>query len=115
MFLSFSPTNAAELFLFESDGCEWCEAWDEEIGSTYHLTEVGKRAPIKRFDVDDPLPKGLQIFKTVVFSPTFVLVENGVEIGRIVGYIGEYQFWALLEGLIKKTPLSGKLKPEKEF
>jgi hypothetical protein len=40
----------------------------------------------------------------VRYTPTFVLVDRGREIGRIVGYPGEDFFWELLAGLIKKLP-----------
>ena len=34
------------------------------------------------------------------FTPTFVLVDDGREIGRIEGYPGEDFFWGLLERLL---------------
>ena len=37
------------------------------------------------------------------FTPVFVLIDNGREIGRIRGYPGE-SFWGLLANLIAKLP-----------
>ena len=107
--------RAAELFIFESGGCEWCESWEEDIGKTFHLTDIGQRLPLRRLDIDDPIPAPFKHFKAIVFSPTFVLVEDGVEIGRIVGYIGEYQFWTLLEQLIQKVPTPKEKRGKASF
>jgi len=42
----------------------------------------------------------------VMYTPTFVLLNNGREIGRITGYPGEDHFWGLLEELIVKMEAS---------
>jgi hypothetical protein len=38
------------------------------------------------------------------YSPTFVLAQDGQEIGRIEGYPGEAFFWGLLERLLEQLP-----------
>ena len=38
------------------------------------------------------------------FTPVFVLIDNGREIGRIRGYPGEDHFWGLLGTLLAKLP-----------
>jgi len=93
---------AAELVMFERQGCEWCEAWDEEIAPIYPKTVEAKIAPLRRVDMDDPVPASFQDLKAVIYSPTFVLMNQGREIGRIVGYAGPDFFWAQLEELLKK-------------
>jgi hypothetical protein len=47
-----------------------------------------------------PLPEGVTLSAPAVFTPTFVLLADGVEAGRIEGYPGEDFFWPLLSGLI---------------
>ncbi len=94
--------SAAELVMFESQACPWCEAWDEEIGEIYRLTDEARIAPLRRVDIDDPLPEDLGGIRAVVYTPTFVLVEDGKEIGRILGYPGENFFWGLLGIELKK-------------
>jgi len=96
--------RAAELVMVEQLGCEWCEAWDAEVGVVYDRTPEGKRAPLRRIDIHDPLPRDLRHIKGLVFTPTFVLVEGGKEIGRIRGYPGEDFFWGLLGQLLEKLP-----------
>lgn len=96
-----SPLWAAELFMVETPGCHYCIQWKEEIGPIYPKTAAGKFAPLQQIDIDDPLPDGLSFARKVVYTPTFVLVEEGQEIGRIEGYPGEDFFWGLLEMMLK--------------
>lgn len=99
-----SGVSAAELVMFESRACPWCEAWDEEIGGIYPLTDEARIAPLRRVDADDPLPEDLAGVRAVIYTPTFVLVQDGVEVGRILGYPGEDFFWGLLAMELEKLP-----------
>ena len=80
---------AATLIMYEQDYCEWCEQWHDDIGVVYHKTTEGKRAPLRRVDIHDTIPEDIAHIKVERFTPTFVLIENGEEIGRIRGYPGE--------------------------
>lgn len=110
-FVAISPVSAqsaAELIMFEEEGCPWCELWREEVGVIYSKTKEGKIAPVREVDISDPLPDDLKFLVKGRFTPTFVLIENGKEIGRIRGYPGESFFWGLLAQLIDKLPETGK-------
>jgi len=95
-------SRAAELVVFESTMCEWCEVWQEEIGETYSKTSEARLATLRRIDIDDGIPGNLSNIANVQFTPTFVLVKDGKEIGRIVGYPGESFFWQLLSQLLNR-------------
>ena len=101
LFSSFASSHAAELFLFEQEGCEWCEAWHEQVGVSYPITKIGEKLPLIVMDINEPLPPSVKFSSNIIFTPTFVLVENKKELGRILGFLGEYQFWSLLEELLK--------------
>lgn len=103
------PAAAAELLMFEQDYCEWCERWNEEVGVIYHKTPEGRRAPLRRVNIHEPLPDDITHIVTGRFTPTFVLLEEGREIGRIRGYPGEDFFWGLFGQLLQKLP---KEQPE---
>jgi hypothetical protein len=94
--------EAAELVMFEAEGCQWCAAWDQRIGPIYAKTEEGRRAPLRRVDLHGPRPADLASVTGVVHTPTFVLIDDGREIGRIRGYPGEDFFWGLLGDLIRR-------------
>lgn len=107
LLLGAGPAGAAELVMFERRGCPWCLAWHREIGPIYPKTPEGRRAPLRRVDLDGARPNDLAGIRGVVFTPTFVLVEDGQEVGRIPGYPGEAFFWGLLGELLAKLPAEG--------
>ncbi|MEO5336731.1 MAG: thioredoxin family protein [Magnetospirillum sp. WYHS-4] len=93
------PAAAAELVMFESAGCPWCKKWEQEIGKGYDKSEEARSLPLRRVRMEEPRPPDLMNLGRVVFSPTFVVVERGTEIGRIQGYPGEENFWWMLGNL----------------
>jgi len=95
--------QAADLVYFNSSACSVCERWDEEVGVLYGKTDEAKRLALRPQSIHDEKPTDLSFLKGVAFTPTFVVVEDGREVGRIVGYISDYFFWGQLEGLIKKA------------
>lgn len=99
------PTGprAAELVMVEEDGCPWCDRWNAEIGVIYDRTDEGRIAPLRRVDLH-ALPGDIAFATRPRYSPTFVLMEAGVEIGRIEGHPGEDFFWPLLNRLLDRLP-----------
>jgi hypothetical protein len=97
-----SAARSAELIMIESDSCEWCEIWHQEIGPIYPKTAEGKLAPLRRIDIADDIPKDLAKLRRASFTPTFILMDNGKEVSRILGYPGEDFFWGLLEEALTK-------------
>lgn len=97
-------TAAAESFLLmaEEDGCYWCAKWNDEIAHIYPKTIEGQTAPLQRYDVHSEAPD-VAFSKRVHFTPTFILVENGKEVGRIEGYPGQDFFWGLLTMMFERA------------
>lgn len=103
IFMSLSaPVMAAEMIMFEQAGCVWCKRFNEEIAPAWPKTEQGKRAPLRRVDIHQPLPADLAGVTVERFTPTFVLMEDGQEIARIRGYPGDQFFWALVDDMLAK-------------
>lgn len=90
------PVLAAELLMFEREGCVWCARWNRDVGPVYAKTPEGQAAPLRRVDLDRTANPESAVMKPVRYTPTFVLIDNGREVGRITGYIGEDAFWGLL-------------------
>jgi hypothetical protein len=103
-----ASAGATELIMLEEEGCGWCERWNEEVGVVYHKTVEGKRAPLRRLDIHEPLPNGLKFIAKGGYTPTFVLVDQGREVGRIRGYPGEDFFWGLLGKMLERLPSNTK-------
>jgi thioredoxin-related protein len=94
------PAQALELIMYRSAGCPYCAAWDRVIGPIYPKTDLGKRAPLQHVDIASRNKPTIALKSPVRFTPTFVLVQEGRELGRIEGYPGEDFFWGLLERLM---------------
>lgn len=92
-----------ELLMVEQPGCIYCAQWNAEIGPIYPRSAEGAAAPLRRVQLRDPLPDGVTVERPVVFTPTFVLIDDGREIGRIEGYPGEHFFWPLLADLLREN------------
>jgi len=96
-----------QLLMFDQAGCVYCARWEAEIGPIYPVTEEAETAPLTRIDINDALPEGVVLARPAAFTPTFVLLDEGDEVGRIEGYPGEDFFWFLLGELI-----DGALPPD---
>ncbi len=96
---------AAELVMFDDPGCDWCRKWNEDIGAVYSKTAIGRVAPLRRVDIDGPRPADLKAIGNLHFTPTFILLHRGREVGRIVGYISEEFFWGYLEDMAASAGL----------
>lgn len=94
--------EALELVMVERQGCSYCVAWKETIGPAYPNTEMGQFAPLRMVDIKDTLGDDIQFDGRILFTPTFVLVSEGREIGRIEGHPGDHFFWGMLEQLLRE-------------
>lgn len=83
--------------MFQQKGCPYCAAWNREVGSIYAKTDEGRKLPLRRVDIDEPRPADLRSVTSVVATPTFVILHCGKEFRRITGYIGQDQFWGLMD------------------
>lgn len=102
----FGPAQAAELVMFERAGCPWCARWDAEVAPAYMKTAEGQRAPLRRHNLDQGQPRDIALERPVRYTPTFVLVDGGKEVGRITGYIDNGMFWGMLSPLMQRLASS---------
>jgi len=97
-----------QLLMGDEDGCYWCEKWTDEIGPIYPKTAEGQIAPLLRHDIHDAIPSGIELKSSLHFTPTFVLLKDGLEVARIDGYPGEDFFWGLLAQMIKTAQVESQ-------
>ena len=90
----------AVLVMVQDAGCPYCARWEAEVGHSYRASKEGKFAPLAVRLRGDPEISNL---KKIVYSPTFVMLAYGEEVGRIVGYQGSDLFWMQLEPLVAKA------------
>ena len=96
-----NPALALELVMIEEAGCVYCERFNREIAPAYPKTPEGKRAPLRRVDLHAPWPDDLSQINKEPYTPTFVLVDDNKELGRLRGYPGDEHFWFLLNQMLE--------------
>ena len=99
----FSASAETRLIMVEEVGCIWCARWNAELSDIYPKTPEGKAAPLLRIDIHAPRPKDITFARSLHFTPTFVLIVDGVETSRIEGYPGEDFFWGLLGQMLSRA------------
>lgn len=95
-------SQAAELLIVEEPGCVYCDRFNREIAPAYPNTSEGRKAPLRRLQIADPLPAEFSKVRPATVTPTFILVDNGQEVDRLVGYPGDEYFWFLLGEMLEK-------------
>lgn len=92
--ISAMPALAArELIMITSQHCPFCMAWERDIGAIYHKSPYADKLPLTRIEIGSALPADMQISSDLRGTPTFLILENRVEIDRIVGYSDAAMFW----------------------
>jgi hypothetical protein len=93
----------AVLVMIGDPGCPYCARFEREVAPGYQASEDGRLAPLVRRDRRDA---DIAFIPRVVYSPTFVMLVRGREVGRIVGYAGVDLFWMQLAGLMSDVRLA---------
>jgi cytochrome c551/c552 len=101
-FLAGAVAQASEVVMFEQGGCVYCARWNRDVAPVYDKTAEAKVLPLRRIDIGQQGNAGVTLASPVRYTPTFVVVDNGKEIGRITGYISDDSFWGLLDSLAAK-------------
>jgi thioredoxin-related protein len=105
--LPLAQASAAELLMYRRDGCPYCAAWDREVGPGYNNSQFGKVAPVRMVDVHSARPQ-IALKSPIIYTPTFVLVDDTREIGRIEGYSSNDFFYGTIARLIGQLPASAR-------
>ena len=88
------------LFMVDEPGCGYCRKFDAQIGPGYAKTAEGRFAPLVRVRRKSPELRG---YNPVIYTPTFLLVRRGEELGRLTGYPGPEYFYSELDALLAKA------------
>ncbi|MCB1547034.1 MAG: hypothetical protein KDJ41_04220 [Hyphomicrobiaceae bacterium] len=92
--------SGARLLMIADVGCPYCARWEREVGVAYDRSDEGRFAPIVRLQRGAGEAKR---YSRVLYSPTFIVVRDGVEVGRLVGYPGADFFWGMLAPILEKA------------
>lgn len=94
------PIANVSLVMVEEPGCPHCARWHREVGPAYAASAEGRFAVLQRVTMGSPEAVRLG---GVRYSPTFIVLRDRQEVGRIVGYPGADFFWPMLEELLRKA------------
>lgn len=91
-----------QLLVAHDAACGDFARWQREIGPAYATSPEGRAAPLLDVSMDGPWPDGLALSSRPRQTPTFILVDEGREIGRIEGYGDAASFRAGLSRLLRQ-------------
>lgn len=92
-----------ELVVLEADGCTYCSLFRRDVLPSYQTSERAKDVPIRFIDVND-VPATMQLDTPVDIVPTFVVLKQNKEVGRIPGYVGPENFFHSINYLLGSAP-----------
>jgi Thioredoxin len=105
-----SAAHAAELVMFDGKWCGRCKQFLAEVAPVYHTTPPGKAMPLRVVDLQQTKP-WFRIAAPIEGTPTFVLVDKGVERGRITGYTTREAFLQQSYALMGQLQQSPRARP----
>ncbi|MFC3570367.1 SoxS protein [Paracoccus simplex] len=94
---------ALQLLMVRRKGCVYCAQWDREIAPIYARHPEGRAAPLLTVDLDGPYPDGLALARRPWLTPTFILLQGGVERARFEGYPGRERFFDVLRDMLAQA------------
>jgi thioredoxin-related protein len=93
-----------QLVVMEAPGCTYCGIFRRDVLPSYEASERAKELPVRFLDVNDQAASGLDLQTPVDIVPTFIVVKDKKEVGRIPGYLGPENFYHAINHLMSATP-----------
>jgi thioredoxin-related protein len=97
-----SAAVSAELVFVEVSSCAYCIRFNKHSAPAYQQSEIGRQVPLRRVNLMQRWPEDLKAVDRPPYTPVFILVENGRELGRFNGYVGPRQFDRDVRRLLKR-------------
>jgi thioredoxin-related protein len=97
-------TGNLQLVVMEAEGCIYCTVFRRDVLPSYEESERGKDMPVRFIDVNDVAKAGIELSQPIDILPTFVVVKDNHEVGRIPGYVGPEDFFHSINYLLSSSP-----------
>lgn len=91
---------AMELVVLEAPGCTYCGLFRRDVLPSYEASDRAKEMPIRFVDINDEAADALGLDGPIDVVPTFVVLKNNHEVGRIPGYTGPEFFFHTINSLL---------------
>ena len=92
-----------QLVVMESSDCTYCTIFRRDVLPSYEASEQAKDMPVRFVDVNDINKTQIELQSPIDNLPTFVIVKDNNEIGRIPGYIGPEDFFHSISYLLSSA------------
>lgn len=97
------PASPYELVVFEADGCIYCENFRQDVLPLYKASKIGRDTPIRFVNVSRADETKMGLNGGITVAPTVVLMHQGQELDRIVGYTGPFNFMKLVAYMMGRS------------
>jgi len=97
------PGAGIELLVFEHADCVYCRVFRRDVLPKYRNSVPGASVPLRFIDIEKSDTKALGLKSRIYVVPTAVLMKEGNEVDRIVGYWGPDNFFKLLAQMLIKV------------
>jgi hypothetical protein len=95
-----SRTPDLEVVLFEHADCVYCQVFRRDVLPKYHIAARVAAPPLRFVDIGKDDASSLNLTSRIDMVPTAVVIREGREVGRIVGYWGSASFFQLLAHIL---------------
>ena len=98
-----APSATVELLVFEHADCVYCRVFRRDVLPKYKNSAPGTSVPLRFVDIERSDTSALGLKSRIHVVPTVVLMKEGNEVDRIVGYWGPDNFFKLLAQMLIKA------------
>jgi thioredoxin-related protein len=92
-----------QLIVMEAEGCIYCSIFRRDVLPSFEMSERGKEMPVRFVDVNDVEKSGIELRSPIDILPTFVVIKDNQELGRIPGYMGPEDFFHSINYLLSSS------------
>lgn len=100
---SSARNHTIELLVFEHRDCVYCRVFRADTLPRYRESEHEGKVPIRFISIENTDTSALKLNGSIQMVPTFVLMQDGAEVGRIAGYWAPDNFFKMLSNLMLRT------------
>jgi thioredoxin-related protein len=100
--LAPAPTRKVEVLVFEHADCIYCRVFRRDVLPRYREMIKADAAPMRFVDIQKSDASGLGLNSRIDTVPTTVVMRDGREVDRIVGYWGPANFLKLLAHILAR-------------
>jgi thioredoxin-related protein len=96
-------TPSLEVLVFEHVDCVYCRIFRRDVLPKYRrAVSAANAVPLRFVDIGKSDTRGLALRSRIDTVPTAVVMRDGVEVDRIVGYWGPDNFFKLLAHILAR-------------